>query len=185
MSLKQKLLEVWRCASVTHCPGGKAGTCGENREVAIGCESDEVCSVLGCSMCASRDTKRYERNGECVACTGVWWMLPCLSLVGLTGLAVLAWAANRPAAKMHAPMAVASDIAGLACTAVQCISVFDKLDINWTDPISQFIENSSFASFDVEMFGGACYLKSSTVSAFSGQLSILPGIASLPAPGSA
>lgn len=79
----------------------------------------------------------------------------------LDGLGSLVPALNLPASKMHAPMQVASDIASLACTAIQCMSVFDKFHVGWSVPMSQITAVFRYISFDMGRFGVACFLKSS------------------------
>ena len=51
-----------------------------------------------------------------------------------------------------------------------------QVDVDWSDPISQSIQNFRFISFDMEILGVVCYLNLRPKSTFISRLSILPGV---------
>ena len=164
MSSLSSPLQVWRCSCKLHCPGGAPGSCGINR-------LSEEAATLGCSACVE---DFFDHNGECLKCAR--WMLPTVAVLALATLTFVAWSVNRPAAQMHAPLAVAGNILGLGCTAMQCMSIFDKIGVNWLAPVADVIARSKFVSFDLGMFGIECYIGGQPTSVFIGRLSLLPVI---------
>ena len=70
---------------------------------------------------------------------------------------------HQHAVSMHRLLATATNIAGLGCTVIQGLSVFDKLDKAWSEPISEVISIVRLIGFGMNVASGACYISHGAV----------------------
>jgi len=157
----------YKCKDILWCPGGPPGSCARNRDY----------ESVGCSKCQP-DTYTVE-DGTCEPCEG--GAAPALvASVGvgiLVVLGVFVNVVNRNQLNQSNSILSVVITLGLTVTAVQTLSIFSNLDVEWPEPLLSMMKVLSLVSFDLKVLKIECVVGQQSVSNMILRQMMAPGAA--------
>jgi len=156
MSLPSNLLKTYRCTRKEDCPGGLPGlqsSCAERRQV----------NSIACGECFAGSHASPGASG-CVPCGGSTVVPFVASMcLGLLAVVLLTLIINKDEGGILSSQASLSCylLLGLAITTFQILSVISRLEIEWFNPVSFFMNVLAVVFVDVKVFNFPCLIDAS------------------------
>ena len=143
--VENRYYSVTRCRNNDECPEGIAGTCAEGRRgtACNNCQTLLYTASKGqCNKCDDLDFLPF-------VVTAVIALLLCLGL----GCIV-----NVDAAKQRLSLLTVFLTALHLATTVQALGVFQRLQINWIEPVKSILSITALLAFDFDVVNMSCFV---------------------------
>ncbi|CAL1153259.1 unnamed protein product [Cladocopium goreaui] len=159
-STEEQPLEVFKCQTLEHCPGGVPGRCPGRRE------------GIPCSECPSGTSWTGK---ECRQCSGGLVVVPILAgSVFFLGL-IAAYYAIPPCITAKATQGeTLSMCAGVAAGLVQCLAIIGLTSVRWPKAFESIAKSSSVVLLDMEIFSIACMVGGTNWGRYIMSLAVFP-----------
>jgi len=159
-STEEQPLEVFKCQTLEHCPGGVPGRCPGRRE------------GIPCSECPSGTSWTGK---ECRQCSGGLVVVPILAGgVFFLGL-IAAYYAIPPRITAKATQGeTLSMCAGVATGLVQCLAIIGLTSVRWPKAFESIAKSSSVVLLDMEIFSIACMVGGTNWGRYIMSLAVFP-----------
>jgi len=155
-------LRVFMCWEPKQCPGGEPGTCAPFHDT----------TAVACAACVEN---AYLEDGNCKACEGIS-ILPFVAVViaGCFGAGLFSHFVNKQVFMRVGASTTAGILAGTMFSAMQTLSTFASLEVNWIQPMKGFMKAASVLSFDLEVVRIGCVMAPNAVTRFTARIAVLP-----------
>mmetsp|Transcript_57396 Transcript_57396/g.122054 ORF Transcript_57396/g.122054 Transcript_57396/m.122054 type:complete len:1291 (+) Transcript_57396:186-4058(+) len=164
-ALDSPRLDIYLCGSKNACPGQEA----------LG---DELCADqrmgLNCAKCIDGwvGSPTGSECSKCGALTQV--ILPILLLILIPGLATLHYFWNHgKAAQVEAVEGMLFSLtAGTTLVFIQNLSLFERLNVRWSEDFQNLLNSLKFVLFDLSGLQLSCYWEATLLSSYSATLAV-------------
>lgn len=143
-STEEEPIEVFKCQSVEHCPGGIPGICPGGRE------------GIPCADCPPGTSWSGE---ECVQCSNGLVVIPILTGIMFFVVLIIVYYVMPPRIRPKAtPREALAMCTGVAAGLAQCLAIIGLTSVRWPKAFDSVASSSSVVLLDMETFSVSCMI---------------------------
>ncbi|CAK9106006.1 unnamed protein product [Durusdinium trenchii] len=135
-------INVFKCGTESHCPGGQPNSCAEGRQ------------VTPCSECPRGTSWVDETCAQCAAVTMVLWVL--VVILFFVGLTMAYYLMNPEIRSIATPREAMGMSLSLTVAFLQCVAIMGLMTVKWPNSFQAVSLTSKPFMLDIEDFSFAC-----------------------------